>query len=189
MGTATARASVLTEYFKHGQYIPGLKVNGMDVLAVKQAAAFAKEYAVSGKGPLVMEFVTYRPGGHSMSAPGTTYRTRDEVTNMRSTQDPIQGLRKRILEWVVLTEAELKAQKKEARQLVYKEVAEAVESPVPENTVYVLFKDIYAPGSEPRCIRGRITAEAYYYYLHVAACRGDAEMVEFIWPLVPSRPT
>jgi pyruvate dehydrogenase E1 component alpha subunit len=129
MGTTTARASVLTEYFKHGQYIPGLKVNGMDVLAVKQASAFAKGYAVSGKGPLVLEFVTYRSGGHSMSAPGTTYRTRDEVTNMRSTQDPIQGLRKRILEWVVLTEAKFKALKKEARQLVDKEVVEAEPQP------------------------------------------------------------
>jgi pyruvate dehydrogenase E1 component alpha subunit len=163
MGTAAARASALTEYYKRGQYIPGLKVNGMDVLAVKQAAAFAKEYAVSGKGPLVMEFVTYRYGGHSMSDPGTTYRTRDEVTNMRSTQDPIQGLRKRILEWGVLTEEELKALEKEARSLVDKEVAEAEESPAPENTADVLFKDIYVPGSEPRWMRGRTAEETYYY--------------------------
>jgi pyruvate dehydrogenase E1 component alpha subunit len=52
----------LTEYHQRGQYIPGIKVNGMDVLAVAQASRFAREHTISGKGPLVMEFVTYRYG-------------------------------------------------------------------------------------------------------------------------------
>lgn len=84
MGTAAVRSSALTEYYKRGQYIPGLKVNGMDVLAVKQAAAFAKEYTVSGNGPLVMEFATYRYGGHSMSDPGTSYRVSLACINYRT---------------------------------------------------------------------------------------------------------
>ncbi|CCX05354.1 dehydrogenase E1 component-domain-containing protein [Pyronema domesticum] len=163
MGTAASRASALTEYYKRGQYIPGLKVNGMDVLAVKQASAFAKEYATSGKGPIVLEFVTYRYGGHSMSDPGTTYRSRDEILQMRSTQDPISGLKKHIMEWSVCSEDELKQLDREARMMVDQHVKEAEASPVPDANPDVLFKDIYVPGSEPKWMRGRTAEETYYY--------------------------
>jgi len=163
MGTSANRSSALTDYYKRGQYIPGLRVNGMDILAVKQASAFAKEYTVSGKGPLVMEFVTYRYGGHSMSDPGTTYRTREEIQRMRSTQDPIQGLKQRILDWGVVSEDELKSLDKEAKQLVDKEVHEAEEAPFPDSTSKILFEDIYVPGSEPEYLRGRTVEETHYY--------------------------
>lgn len=163
MGTAAARSSALTDYYKRGQYIPGLKVNGMDALAVKAAVAHAKAYTIAGNGPLVLEYVTYRYGGHSMSDPGTTYRTREEIQRMRSTQDPIAGLKQKLLEWEVLTEDELKGVDKEARSNVDAEVKEAEAMKVPDATPEVLFEDIYVRGSEPPFMRGRTPDENHYY--------------------------
>jgi pyruvate dehydrogenase E1 component alpha subunit len=163
MGTAANRSSASTEYYKRGQYIPGLKVNGMDVLAVKQAVAAGKAWTTAGKGPLVIEYVTYRYGGHSMSDPGTTYRTREEIQRMRSTQDPIAGLKQKLLEWNVTTEDELKGIDKEARTFVDEEVAVAEKMEPPEGTPKILFEDIYVRGSEPQFIRGRTLDENYYY--------------------------
>ncbi|PYH83909.1 hypothetical protein BO82DRAFT_352296 [Aspergillus uvarum CBS 121591] len=163
MGTSAARSSALTEYYKRGQYIPGIKVNGMDVLATKAAVQYGKEYATSGNGPLVFEYVTYRYGGHSMSDPGTTYRSREEIQRMRSTHDPIAGLKQKILDWSVCTEEELKALDKAARAHVDSEVAIAEKMPVPESNSRILFEDIYVRGSEPRWMRGRTVDETFYY--------------------------
>ncbi|KAJ4355801.1 alpha subunit of pyruvate dehydrogenase [Didymosphaeria variabile] len=163
MGTAANRSSALTDYYKRGQYIPGLKINGMDVLAVKAATKFGKEWCAAGKGPLVYEFVTYRYGGHSMSDPGTTYRTREEIQRMRSTNDPIAGLKQKLLDWSVVTEEELKTIDKEARANVDAEVAEAEKMAVPDAVPKVLFEDIYVRGSEPEFLRGRIPEENFYY--------------------------
>lgn len=163
MGTAANRAAALTEYYKRGQYIPGLKVNGMDILAVKAAVQYGKKYTTEGHGPLVLEYVTYRYGGHSMSDPGTTYRTREEIQRMRSTQDPIAGLKQKLLDWEVTTEEELKGIDKEARSSVDKEVEIAEKMAVPETTPKILFEDIYVRGSEPDFMRGRIPDENYYY--------------------------
>lgn len=163
MGTAANRAAALTEYYKRGQYIPGLKVNGMDILAVKAAVEYGKAYTVAGHGPLVLEYVTYRYGGHSMSDPGTTYRTREEIQRMRSTNDPIAGLKQKLLDWEVTSEDELKSIDKEARAYVDGEVAEAEKMPPPETSQKNLYEDIYVRGSEPQFMRGRVPEENFYY--------------------------
>ncbi|RXK39616.1 pyruvate dehydrogenase (acetyl-transferring) E1 component, alpha subunit [Tremella mesenterica] len=144
MGTSAERAAMNTSFFTRGDQIPGLQVNGMDILAVLRAAQWAKEWTVSGKGPLVMEFVTYRYGGHSMSDPGTTYRTREEIQQVRSKSDAIAGLRRYILEWGVTDEDSLKAIDKSAKEEVDHAVEEAKQSPHPDLKDF--WTDIYVSG-------------------------------------------
>jgi pyruvate dehydrogenase E1 component alpha subunit len=161
MGTSAERSSQNTEYFTRGDKIPGLQVNGMDIIAATQAVKYARQWAIDGNGPLLLEFVTYRYGGHSMSDPGTTYRTREEVQRMRSTQDPIRGLQRYIEEWGLATEQELKQHDKDAKAECDAAVEEAKQSPEPEKKD--LWSDIYYKGTEPPFMRGREREEVHYY--------------------------
>ncbi|KAI8896907.1 Dehydrogenase, E1 component, partial [Globomyces pollinis-pini] len=131
MGTSILRAAASTKYYTRGDYIPGIKVNAMDVLAVREATKYAREWTLADKGPLVMEMETYRYGGHSMSDPGTTYRTREEIQHMRSTRDPITGLKKRIIENDLATEDEIKAIDKAVRVEMDKAVADSIAAQEP----------------------------------------------------------
>ncbi|GBB83893.1 hypothetical protein RclHR1_10560003 [Rhizophagus clarus] len=153
MGTAASRSSANAQYYTRGQYIPGLQVNGMDVLAVKQACSWAKNWTTNDQGPLVLEMVTYRYGGHSMSDPGTSYRTREEIQHMRSTKDPITGLRQRILELGFATDNEVKQFEKDARAEIDEAVAKAQNDSPPDASE--LFTDVYVRGTELPNIRGR----------------------------------
>lgn len=80
----------------------------MDVLAVREASKFAVDWCSKGKGPLVMETVTYRYSGHSMSDPGTSYRTREEIQEVRQTRDPITSFKEKIINANLATPEELK---------------------------------------------------------------------------------
>ena len=140
MGTSAERSSMNTQYYTRGDVIPGLQVNAMDVLAVSQATKFSRDFVLAEKGPLVVELVTYRYGGHSLSDPGTTYRTREEIQQMRSSSDPIQGLKSKMLEWGVVEEGALKKIDKAAKEEVDTAVEEAKKSPEPD--VKTLWDDI-----------------------------------------------
>ncbi|KJE91313.1 pyruvate dehydrogenase E1 alpha 1 [Capsaspora owczarzaki ATCC 30864] len=151
MGTAIGRAAASTEYYTRGDYIPGIKVNGMDVLAVREATKFAVDHARAGKGPFVLEMITYRYGGHSMSDPGTSYRSREEIQQMRSNNDPINNVKNRLLSTNLATAEELK----EIDQAVRKEVDEAVEfaKEDAELPVEEAYTDVYKD-TVPEAIRG-----------------------------------
>lgn len=132
MGTSTARSSAETEFHRRGTAfrIPGMEVNGMDVLEVRQAAEIAFKHVRDGKGPVLMECNTYRYRGHSMSDPAK-YRTREEVQDVREHKDPIEGLKKALLE-SGCTEDELKAIDKDIRKTVTEAADFAENSPEPD---------------------------------------------------------
>jgi pyruvate dehydrogenase E1 component alpha subunit len=82
---------------------------------------------------------------------------------MRSTNDPIEGIKHNLLEWGVTDEAELKSMEKEARKVVDDEVKEAEAMAAPENKPNILFEDVYVRGTEPNFLRGRIPEENFYF--------------------------
>lgn len=115
MGTSVERHSAGGGNF-HSKitWAPGIKFKAHDVFEVREAVRFAKQFAINN-GPIFLNAITYRYHGHSMSDPGITYRTRDEVKNIRTTLDPITLLKKRILDNEVCSEKELKEIEKEIK--------------------------------------------------------------------------
>ena len=109
MGTAITRSSATTDLSKRGLSfnIPGEQVDGMDVRAVRAAGLKAVQWCREGKGPYILEMLTYRYRGHSMSDPAK-YRTREEVQKMRTEHDPIEQVRARVLSAGMASEDELK---------------------------------------------------------------------------------
>ncbi|NKD76391.1 pyruvate dehydrogenase (acetyl-transferring) E1 component subunit alpha [Haematospirillum sp. H1815] len=133
MGTSVERASASTELFQRGYAygIPGEAVDGMDVLEVRDAALRAAGHARSGKGPYILEAKTYRYRGHSMSDPGK-YRSKDEVTKMRTERDPIDLLKVQLLEMGAIDEAGLKELDREVKQIVTEAAEFSQSSPEPD---------------------------------------------------------
>ncbi len=133
MGTSTARATAQADFSKRGASfgIPGIQVDGMDVRAVRAAADEAVAHCRSGKGPIILEMLTYRYRGHSMSDPAK-YRSKDEVQKMRSEHDPIEQVRVRLLEKGWATEDDLKDIDKDVRDIVADSADFAQNDPEPD---------------------------------------------------------
>jgi pyruvate dehydrogenase E1 component alpha subunit len=133
MGTAIERASASTEFYRRGEPwgIPGEAVDGMDVLAVREAGQRAVAHAKSGKGPYILEMKTYRYRGHSMSDPAK-YRSKEDVDKMRSQHDPIEQLARLLGEAGIADEAALKQIDREVKEIVTAAADFAQQSPEPD---------------------------------------------------------
>jgi pyruvate dehydrogenase E1 component subunit alpha len=141
MGTSVQRASASTALHRRGEAygIPGKPVDGMDVLAVRAAAEAAVAHARQ-QGPIIVEALTYRYRGHSMSDPAK-YRSRQEVQEVRAERDPIDRLRKNILDSGLADENAFKAIDKDIRAVVNEAASFAQDSPEPDPAE--LYTDVY----------------------------------------------
>jgi len=151
MGTPANRASYATEFYTRGDYIPGIQVDGNCILSVREASKFAVNWA-KNNGPILLELNTYRYFGHSMSDPGTSYRSRDEIQEIRQKRDPITGFKERIIALNLVTAPEIK----EIDQSVKKEIESAVKlartDPEPPREDMAMY--IYSEGTNGELVRG-----------------------------------
>lgn len=140
MGTSVARHAA-GEFYRRGDGfdIPGERVDGMDVLAVMQAANRVLNYIREGNGPYLLEVNTYRYRGHSMSDPAK-YRTKEEVEKYKEERDPIERLKKVMFDQAGIKEEDLKPIEKEIKEIVTEAAQFAQESPEPE--AFELWTDI-----------------------------------------------
>mgnify|MGYP003133545493 FL=1 len=131
MGTSVKRSSAGELYRRgEGYGIPGEQVDGMDVFKVQAAARQALDYVRSGNGPYILEVMTYRYRGHSMSDPAK-YRTKDELQSMKDDRDPISTL-KNMMQEAGIDETEIKEIDKEIKATVNDSAQFAQESPEPD---------------------------------------------------------
>ncbi len=143
MGTSASRSTAASEHLgARGEAfdIPSEQVDGMDVRAVKDAADRAIEHCRSGEGPYILEMMTYRYRGHSMSDPAK-YRSKEEVQKMREEHDPIEQVKARLLKANRATEDDLKRIDADIRDVVTAAADFAIADAEPD--ISELYTDIY----------------------------------------------
>ncbi len=133
MGTSVKRSHSTTELFRRGEGfgIPGKQVNGMDVLAVREAGREAVQYVREGNGPFLLEMKTYRYRGHSMSDPAK-YRSKEEVEQYKEQRDPIEGLKGNMIRQGFGNEDAFKDIDKDIKVIVNEAAEFAQSSPEPD---------------------------------------------------------
>jgi pyruvate dehydrogenase E1 component alpha subunit len=143
MGTSVTRSTAVADLSRRGCAfnIPGVQVDGMDVEAVRKAGQEAMDYCRAGNGPTILEMLTYRYRGHSMSDPAK-YRSREEVSEVREKRDPIEHFGKKLIERGVISAEELKKIDTEVKERVVDAANFATESPEPDPEE--LYTDVYA---------------------------------------------
>jgi len=146
MGTSVERSASETAFHKRGVSfrIPGEEIDGMDVVAVREAGARAREHAASGQGPYIREMKTYRYRGHSMSDPAK-YRTKEEVDEVKQTRDPIDHIKERLAKAGV-TEDDLKGIDADVKRIVAEAAEFARTSPEPDPSE--LYTDVYLEAAQ-----------------------------------------
>lgn len=120
--------------------MPGLKINGQNVFEVREVFKWAKDFCLKN-GPLFIEVSTYRYHGHSMSDPGVTYRTREEIQDYRQNRDPIEAVRQILIKNSFATEKELKQIEKDIRSSIEADVEKIKKDEMPGDAEY--YKHIY----------------------------------------------
>jgi pyruvate dehydrogenase E1 component alpha subunit len=155
MGTSTNRSSSNNKYYTMGNHIPGIRINGMNALAVRDGMKFVREFVSTGNGPMYVEMDTYRYHGHSMSDPGTTYRTREEVGDVRQTRDPIEYVKKLLTDNNLLSADEIKTIEKNIRSEVNEALvrAKAAGPPPLEWLVEDIYSDENGKNAAPDVVR------------------------------------
>lgn len=130
MGTSVERAAANPEFYKRYDNIPGIRVDGHNVLAMREYMNFAKEYALEN-GPIFVEARTYRYHGHSMSDPGTTYRDRQEIIEVIRNIDCINQFKTLMLENDLIHENQFKGMEREIKRTVDDAIRQATRDPEP----------------------------------------------------------
>lgn len=150
MGTPEARSNFYHPLHAKFRGIPGLLAQGNDVFSVREASRFSKNFAIQN-GPLFLEFDTYRYVGHSMSDPGISYRTKDEVNAYKESKDVIDKIKNYILGFKVANENDLKSIEREIKDRLAQDLEKIKNDPYPE--AKELYTEVYVEDAEAPYIR------------------------------------